>query len=73
MQIEMQEKIFKRWLDEYSRLIFKVVRAYAVSPQDRDDLFQEILMQLYLAVLGFRGDAKLQWEWLCFYSLPMSD
>ena len=68
MQIEMQKKIFKRWLDDYSKLIFKVVRAYAVSAQDQDDLFQEILLQLYLAVPGFRGDAK-ETTWIYRVSL----
>ena len=68
MQIGMQEKIFKRWLNDYSKLIFKVVRTYAVSPQDQDDLFQEILIQLYLAIPGFRGDAK-ETTWIYRVSL----
>ena len=68
MQIETQKKIFKQWLNDYSKLIFKVVRAYTVSPQDQDDLFQEILVQLYLAVPGFRGDAK-ETTWIYRVSL----
>ena len=43
-----QEKIFIGWLDRYKGLIFKVIRTYAVEPQDREDLFQEILLQLDL-------------------------
>ena len=68
MQIEKQQKIFKQWLNDYSKLIFKIVRAYAVSPQDQDDLFQEILIQLYSAIPDFRGDAK-ETTWIYRVSL----
>jgi len=53
-----QEKLFKQWLEEYKNLIFKVVRAYAKSQQDQDDLFQEILLQLWLSIPRFEGEAK---------------
>ncbi len=58
MLIDEQEKIFKRWLDEYRVLVFKVIRAYADSPQDKDDLFQEILLQMWSSVPRFQGNAK---------------
>jgi RNA polymerase sigma-70 factor, ECF subfamily len=53
-----QEKLFKRWIDEYKKLIFKVVRAYTVLLEDQDDLFQEILLQLWSSIPNFRGNAK---------------
>jgi len=68
MQIEKQQKIFKQWLNDYRKLIFKVVKAYAVSPQDQDDLFQEILIQIYSAIANFRGDAK-ETTWIYRISL----
>lgn len=52
-----REKLFKRWIEEYKNLLFKVVKTYASTREDRDDLFQEILMQLYISVPNFRGDA----------------
>ena len=58
MQIDKQEKIFKRWLNEYEKLVFKVVKTYAELPQDKDDLFQEILIQLWSSVPNFQGEAK---------------
>jgi RNA polymerase sigma-70 factor (ECF subfamily) len=57
MQPDTQEKLFKQWLAEYDKLIFKVVRAYAVSPQDKDDLFQDILLQLWNSLPSFEGNA----------------
>lgn len=58
MPTDKQEKIFKQWLDEYELLILKVVRTYADLPQDRDDLFQEISLQIWSSIPGFQGNAK---------------
>lgn len=58
MLADKQEKVFKQWLGEHKGLMFKVVRAYAASPNDRDDLFQEILLQLWRSIPGFDGEAK---------------
>jgi len=59
MQMDKQEKIFKQWLNEYEKLIFKVVKTYAELPQDKDDLFQEILLQLWSSIPNFNGDSKV--------------
>lgn len=58
MTTEDQEKIFKEWLAEYKRLIFKVVRAYALNRQDEDDLFQEILLGLWSSIPRYERRAK---------------
>jgi RNA polymerase sigma-70 factor (ECF subfamily) len=55
---DKQEKVFKQWLGEHKGLMFKVVRAYAALPNDQDDLFQEILLQLWRSIPGFDGEAK---------------
>ena len=53
------EITFKQWLEEHQGLIFKVVRAYAGTPEDQDDLFQEILLQLWSSIPNFQGKAKV--------------
>ena len=58
MLIDKQEKIFNQWFGEYKKLIFKVVRAYAYLPQDKDDLFQEIILQIWSSIPSFQGNAK---------------
>lgn len=58
MLADKQEKLFKQWVGEYKKLMFKVVKAYAASPQDQDDLFQEILLQLWSSIQIFQGQAK---------------
>lgn len=49
-----QKQTFETWLDEHKGLIFKIVRVYAFTPMDRDDLFQEILIQVWRSVPSFR-------------------
>src|SRR5580698_6069178 len=52
-----QEAIFRRWFDQYLGLMLKVVRGCA-APQDQDDLFQDILLQVWSSIPAFRGEAK---------------
>jgi len=53
-----QEATFRRWLDQHIGLILKVVRGCVASPQDQDDLFQDVLLQLWSSIPAFRGEAK---------------
>ena len=57
MQRDEQQEVFEGWLRDHQRLFFKVVRAYAFTPQDQEDLFQEIATQVWRSIPGFRGDA----------------
>lgn len=54
-----QQQIFSRWLKQYQALIFKVVRAYTTEAADRDDLFQEVCLQLWRSVPGFRAESAV--------------
>jgi RNA polymerase sigma-70 factor (ECF subfamily) len=58
MTAQEQEAIFRRWLDEHIGLMFKVVRGCVTSPQDQDDLFQDVLLQIWSSVPAFRGETK---------------
>ncbi len=58
MLTDNPEQLFERWLEDYKKLIFKVVNAYGASPEEQEDLFQEILLQLWLSIPRFRGKAK---------------
>jgi RNA polymerase sigma-70 factor, ECF subfamily len=49
---------FRQWLSEHKGLLVKVVRSFAEGPADQDDLFQEILLQVWLSLPSFRHDAK---------------
>jgi len=54
---EEQLGILEEWLRSYKGLIFKVVRAFTRS--DHDDLFQEIIIQVWRSIPGFRGEAAV--------------
>lgn len=56
--IDKQQEIFQDWLQTHRGLLFKVVRAYAFNDEDRDDLFQEITLQVWRSIPNFRGESK---------------
>lgn len=63
-----QQHIFETWLAQYKALIFKVVRAYAFSAADQDDLFQEIAIQVWHSIPNFRQESAAT-TWLYRISL----
>ena len=50
-----QQRLFDQWLKSHHGLFFKIVRAHAFTPQDQEDLFQEIATQVWRSVPNFRG------------------
>src|SRR6266567_7035165 len=57
MTAHEQEAIFRRWLEDHMGLMLKVVRGCA-APQDQDDLFQDVLVQVWSSIPAFRGEAR---------------
>lgn len=49
---------FRQWLGEHTGLLLKVVRSFAEGPAEQDDLFQEVLLQVWLSLPNFRDDSK---------------
>jgi RNA polymerase sigma-70 factor (ECF subfamily) len=52
-------KHFERLILENQGLIHKVCRVYTYTDADRQDLFQEIVIQLWKSFPQFKGDSKL--------------
>lgn len=52
------EQRYCRWVENYQGLIFRVVHATAASPEDKNDLFQDILLQLWRSMPSFEGRCK---------------
>jgi len=54
-----RNSIFGEWIEAHKAILFKVARAYGATHSDRQDLFQEIALQVWNSVDAFRGDAAV--------------
>jgi RNA polymerase sigma-70 factor (ECF subfamily) len=54
-----RQVLFSAWLKEHAGLVFKVARAFAPTEADRQDLIQDILLQLWCSLPRFEGKAKV--------------
>lgn len=52
------EQEFLRQLYDNQNIVHKICRIYTNNQYDHEDLFQEIVIQLWKAYPKFRGDAK---------------
>lgn len=55
----MSEKDFLIIVDEHQRIIHKVCRMYRDEKEDQEDLFQEIVFQLWKSFPTFRHESKV--------------
>lgn len=53
------EKEFTGLINQHKGIIYKVCQLYCNDNEDRKDLFQEIVIQLWKAYKNFRGEAKI--------------
>ena len=51
------ESLFRSWLAEHGSAVLKVARAYTLTTEDRQDLVQEILLQVWRSLPQFQGRA----------------
>jgi RNA polymerase sigma-70 factor (ECF subfamily) len=63
LQKQEAEKQFEKHIKEHELLIFKICRIYAYTDADRQDLFQDIVIQLWNAFPKFKGESKFS-TWL---------
>jgi RNA polymerase sigma-70 factor (ECF subfamily) len=54
-----RDRIFNEWLAGHKGILFKVAHAYAFEHADRQDLFQDIVIQVWRSVDAFRGDSSV--------------
>lgn len=58
-----RNRVFNEWLGSHKGILFKVVHAYAFDDADRQDLFQEVAVQVWRSVDAFRGESSVP-TWL---------
>jgi RNA polymerase sigma-70 factor (ECF subfamily) len=66
-----QLQIFEKWIGQYKALLFKVVNTYAFTSNDREDLFQEIVIQVWHSIKSFEAEAAVT-TWLYRIALNTS-
>ncbi len=49
---------FKAVIDQYYPILYKIGRSFTGNKADFDDLYQEMLIQLYHSINSFRGNSK---------------
>ena len=54
---------FKAIIDEYHPILYKIGRSYTRHRADFDDLYQEMLIQIYQSLKSFRGESRMS-TWL---------
>jgi RNA polymerase sigma factor (sigma-70 family) len=59
----LSEQEFLLEIKANQRIIFKICRLYLDNEADREDLFQEILLQAWRSIDSFRGNSKFS-TWL---------
>lgn len=53
------EKEFLGIIHDYQNIIYKICRLYRDNKEDQEDLFQEIVYQLWKSYPGFRKESKV--------------
>jgi RNA polymerase sigma-70 factor (ECF subfamily) len=51
-----RNRVFEGWIDAHKAILFKVACVYGATHSDREDLFQEIALQVWHSVEAYRGD-----------------
>ncbi|MBK7645334.1 MAG: sigma-70 family RNA polymerase sigma factor [Planctomycetes bacterium] len=59
MERTRQQALFDEWFRLHQGLVGRILRAYAFTAHDRDDLLQELALQLWKSIPLFRGESKV--------------
>lgn len=71
MQIEDQKIIFQELIDENKGILFKVAKTYCQDEEDRQDLIQEMMIQIWRSLHKYNKQFKMS-TWLYRISLNVA-
>jgi RNA polymerase sigma factor (sigma-70 family) len=57
--MDSKETLFLQTIGQNRAMLFKICRIYQDDPDDRNDLLQEIILQLWKVFDTYRGDSKI--------------
>lgn len=53
------ESLFRTWLEEHQGIVVKIARSFSTTPVDYEELQQELMLQLWISIKTFTGQAKV--------------
>lgn len=59
MNRHQQDQQLNEWLHCHKGLLLKVAKSFAVCSHDRDDLLQEIVLQVWRSISGYTAEVKV--------------
>ena len=68
MTRQEQEEIYHDWLAQHKPLVFKILKAYSRNNADENDLFQEIVIQIWKSIPSFKKQSSIH-TWIYRISL----
>ncbi|MEQ1767571.1 MAG: RNA polymerase sigma factor, partial [Methylotenera sp.] len=71
MQTKNQNQIFQELIEQHKGILFKVARTYCQDEDDRQDLIQEIMIQLWQSFHKYNEKFKIS-TWLYRISINVA-
>jgi len=57
---EVEEKEFLTLIEENKDRIYRICHAYCIAPMDAQDLFQEVVVQIWQSLGSFKGNSHVK-------------
>ena len=71
MSQKEQREYFRNIIEQHKGILFKVARAYCLNEDDRQDLIQEMMIQIWQSINRFNNQIKIS-TWLYRISLNVA-
>ena len=64
MNSTLKDRRLHDWLTKHQGLLLKIVRTFSFTPHDREDLFQEIVFQLWHSAERYNSETAAETTWI---------
>jgi len=71
MEKQEQQQLFQEIIEQHKGILFKVARAYCQNEDDRQDLIQEMMIQIWQSIHKYNNQFKMS-TWLYRISLNIA-
>lgn len=64
MPSDTRDRRLHQWLTKHEGLLLKIVRTFSFTPQDQEDLFQDIVFQLWQSAERYHSETAAETTWI---------